>query len=724
MAMNTPGVADARAWAEHFGLADRPNARVLLGDDRYKAHQATYDMVPGFYLVDRDGTLLLDATGHHPADSLYADVAPRVAALLGARPGDAVEDGAPAGEVAAPVTLCPVEEHPERRLRAALDPLLEALEARRFADAEAALDALRAKGRVDDRPLTWLEVAWEHLGQEVGPDLMATLDAWVEARPESAWARTVRGRSFVIWAWQARGGGYANTVSEEGWRLFGERLQAARVDLVEAVRRDPRAVDAAAILIKVCMGLGLERDAAEACLEAARRAQPGHLGAHRAMLVYLMPKWHGDEEAMWSFARAAVAAHPDDPAFLLLLDDAHDEMARMEPGHDYLKRHAAELDALHAKVVERYPGHWPSWKRRSLLASQTGARAQEMAYGLKAAEAGDLWWLYAAGKRHLEGSDPHVPRDVRRGLQLLCRSAAAGRREAATLLGEHLERGAHGLTADPAAAAALYRAAAEAGDDDAMAALARCHLAGRGAPRSVPDAIAWLRRAAEVAGRRRSGAERARWFEVQAAELERRAGPRGRRHPDGFDDWYPDDVSPPKGHKYPCDLTALPRDLACLPAAERAFVNHLMSVCLEAARSKLTFFQWLRWYDVPEAAPEAVRLDLQEMRALLAAEPAPAGLEAVRADVVAALELQERFCVQFAARMLVQRARIVGLERDEASRRWSAANRVVFPSIREGKAASARLQAAWAKLEARYGRAWTPAVKDAVFHHLCATDLY
>lgn len=68
-----PTREDGRAWAAHFGLDDAPNAVVLVGDARY-VNRASYALVPGFQVIDRDFVLRYDGAGHHPADHPY-DVA-------------------------------------------------------------------------------------------------------------------------------------------------------------------------------------------------------------------------------------------------------------------------------------------------------------------------------------------------------------------------------------------------------------------------------------------------------------------------------------------------------------------------------------------------------------------------------------------------------------------------------------------------------------------------
>lgn len=714
----TPAVTDAQAWAKHFGWDRRANVVVLVGDDRYRAHPATMAMVPGFFLLDREGVLVVDASlkGGGAPDSLHRDLLPKLAELVGT---STVEP-----EAVEPVTLCPPEEHPDSGLTRECDAFDAAAERRQFATMDAELTRLHALGRIEGKTLRLADVALSSVSW-LGPrDQLARLDAWVQARPRSAWARTARGKLLVSWAWQARGSGYADSVTEEGWRLFRERLLRARQDLEAAVELEGTGARgrAASTLISVAMGLSLGRTVAERWLRVARESDDA-LEADERMLNFLMPKWHGDEAAMWAFARAAVEAHADDPAWLDLLDVAHQESSRLTPDwKEYQRQRAAELDALQAKIVERYPLRWQGWSRRAAIALLVGDQAAHVAHGLRAAETGDRWWQLHAGERFLQGDEPErYPRDVQRGLRLICRAAASGTPYLQVELARRLEVGVPGLAPDAARALELYEAAADAGNAYALTALARAHVAGRHRPRDLKRAIELYDAAVSAAPQ--DEAESAAGWRRSADELRARGGPRGRRHADGFDDWYPDDVSPPAGQKYPCALVALPRAQAGIPAADRPFINHLATVCLEATRAKLRFFRGLRWESPAEATLDALRADVTELRALLAAETPPEGLEQVHADVLAALDLELRFFERFAEEMLPLRRRIDGLPRDEASRLWKGANARVFPSIPEGGQASARLRAAWAALERRYGAAWTPAVKDSLYHHLCAMDL-
>lgn len=80
--MQAPSLADAREWAEHYGLTERANHVVLVGDERMLGPE-THRMIPGLHLVDRDFVLRFDSTGRRPKHDLWTDLLPGVAAVLG-----------------------------------------------------------------------------------------------------------------------------------------------------------------------------------------------------------------------------------------------------------------------------------------------------------------------------------------------------------------------------------------------------------------------------------------------------------------------------------------------------------------------------------------------------------------------------------------------------------------------------------------------------------------
>lgn len=82
---HAPSVAEGAEWAKHFQLAGKRNVLVLVGTDAL-ANRASYDMVPGFQVVDRRFVLRWDGTGHKPADDPYRKVMASIPELLAEKP--------------------------------------------------------------------------------------------------------------------------------------------------------------------------------------------------------------------------------------------------------------------------------------------------------------------------------------------------------------------------------------------------------------------------------------------------------------------------------------------------------------------------------------------------------------------------------------------------------------------------------------------------------------
>ncbi len=81
MQYKAPTIEESRNWAEHFGLDKKNNVYIMVGDERY-INQASYDMIPGFFLIDKDFILRSDSTGHRPKHNLFTELFPKLAVLL------------------------------------------------------------------------------------------------------------------------------------------------------------------------------------------------------------------------------------------------------------------------------------------------------------------------------------------------------------------------------------------------------------------------------------------------------------------------------------------------------------------------------------------------------------------------------------------------------------------------------------------------------------------
>ncbi len=131
------------------------------------------------------------------------------------------------------------------------------------------------------------------------------LDAWKAAFPDSPTQPVARAEALINYAWDARGGGYANTVTSEGWKLLAERLAQARGVLEEAAKlpvRDPHWYCA---MQSVALGESWDHDRYEALFDQAVAAEPTYYHYYFSRTSAELPRWGGGPDSWIDFAEEA-----------------------------------------------------------------------------------------------------------------------------------------------------------------------------------------------------------------------------------------------------------------------------------------------------------------------------------------------------------------------------------------------------------------------------------
>jgi hypothetical protein len=118
-------------------------------------------------------------------------------------------------------------------------------------------------------------------------------------------ALVLEGKSEVREAWAARGSGYANTVSEQGWKSFAGHLTKANTALEKAWKLHPDRALAPACMIEVAMGQS-EPQEMRVWFDRALVAQIDIPLAWSSMRWGLRPRWFGSHEALLALGYRAV----------------------------------------------------------------------------------------------------------------------------------------------------------------------------------------------------------------------------------------------------------------------------------------------------------------------------------------------------------------------------------------------------------------------------------
>ncbi len=128
-----------------------------------------------------------------------------------------------------------------------------------------------------------------------------------QAGPAYQWlALTLDGERQINEAWKARGGGYANTVTKEGWQGFNDHLAEARNDLTQAWKLQPGFPLAPCRMMTVALG-DSGADEMRTWFDRTISAQIDYPQAWSEMRWGLRPRWYGSENAMLALGRTAIS---------------------------------------------------------------------------------------------------------------------------------------------------------------------------------------------------------------------------------------------------------------------------------------------------------------------------------------------------------------------------------------------------------------------------------
>ena len=167
-------------------------------------------------------------------------------------------------------------------------------------------------------------------------DAVEIARGWVQERPEDGWAHFALGALRCSWAWEARGYSYASGVSDEGRRLFKERLPWAEESLHRAAEFLPGNAAPWVGLLRTGRSLRLDLPALEERFQEGHVREPFSAELCEQMTQTLTRKWFGSGEISVAFARWILAEAPVGSAAhgCLALAHVEDSIQAMHAGRD------------------------------------------------------------------------------------------------------------------------------------------------------------------------------------------------------------------------------------------------------------------------------------------------------------------------------------------------------------------------------------------------------
>jgi hypothetical protein len=150
-------------------------------------------------------------------------------------------------------------------------------------------------GRVKDSDDMWM-------------DHRRLLREWNEASPNSVAPKIAMARFEVSYGWHARGHGYASSVTDEGWKLFNERIANARAmeeKLAAEASTDPQWY---ATMLDIAQAQGWERKQFDAVYAEAVKKFPFYYDFYFSKASFYSAKWNGSQKNFKDFVDEAVTA--------------------------------------------------------------------------------------------------------------------------------------------------------------------------------------------------------------------------------------------------------------------------------------------------------------------------------------------------------------------------------------------------------------------------------
>lgn len=198
---------------------------------------------------------------------------------------------------------------------------------------------------------------WVHDNKEALDEMNAELDKDFEAEAPGSPVRTLlQGRYYTLSAWNARGDGYANTVSEEANRLMQERLAKSAAIFEAAYKKYPDNSEVGESMIEVELGQGEGMARMEGWFQAAVHADPDDYEAYRAKAYYLLPRWYGSPALSWQFGLDCVKTGKWGAKIPMILVYAADDFDDTKHGEVFqIPAIWDPLEKVFREWLERYP---------------------------------------------------------------------------------------------------------------------------------------------------------------------------------------------------------------------------------------------------------------------------------------------------------------------------------------------------------------------------------
>lgn len=151
---------------------------------------------------------------------------------------------------------------------------------------------------------------------------MQLMQQWRDKDPQSITARVALAKAYIAYAWDARGDGKSDTVSDNGWTLFGQRLAQAKNTLDEAASTPGKDAEWYIDMQQISLGQGWDESDSAALFKQAFTFEPQYYYYLQMRAKFLQPKWNGEPGDTERFAKSVADKIGGDDGDILYFQSA------------------------------------------------------------------------------------------------------------------------------------------------------------------------------------------------------------------------------------------------------------------------------------------------------------------------------------------------------------------------------------------------------------------
>ncbi len=259
------------------------------------------------------------------------------------------------------------------------DAIAQLLKQQKFADLDCVANAART-GKIRFSGGAWklrsIYIGLEsprpgHPTQEDWRRHMQLVELWSSLRPQSITARIALAESYISYAWDARGEGFTDSVTDSGWKLFGERIAKAKTILDTTPSLSHKCPDWYIAMQQIASAQSWDAAKTTALYQQAIAFEPDYQYYYRVRAEYLEPKWSGEEGDPARFAESAanqIGGDSGDVLYFLIAEGILCGCQEAEYGHFSWPR----LQKGFAALEKQYGPSLISVNALALMATKSG----------------------------------------------------------------------------------------------------------------------------------------------------------------------------------------------------------------------------------------------------------------------------------------------------------------------------------------------------------------